>query len=148
MCCSIYMTVGLACERFNSTSNPFLHRTRQNESTCHRLLLYILPVITFSVVYNIPKFFDLKIEEKPKEFADALVRKNTQFDMQPTDLRNNPAYILWYINVSNLVVTSVVPLLLLTYFNYKIYTSLKERQIRKANMVSKPNNASGGNVGA
>ena len=38
--------------------------------------------------------------------------------------------------------TSVVPLLLLTYFNYKIYTSLKERQIRKANMVSQPNNTS------
>ena len=156
MCCSIYMTVGLACERFNSSSNPFLHRTRQNESTCRRLLLYILPVITFSVVYNIPKFFDLKIVEIPKDSEDASncsestsngtfqfhCENTTQFDMQPTNLRNNPAYILWYINVSNLVVTSIIPFLLLTYFNYKIYTALKERQKRKANMVSQPNNPS------
>ena len=64
MCTSIYTTVGLACERFNSTSNPYLHRTRQKGNTCHRLLLYILPVITFSILYNIPKFFDLKVAEE------------------------------------------------------------------------------------
>ena len=157
MCCSIYMTVGLACERFNSTSNPFLHRTRQNESTCRRLLLYVLPVITFSVVYNIPKFFDLKILERPLDFenssncsqsrlndtSQSQCEIRTEFYTEPTKIRNNEAYILWYINVSNLIVTSVIPLLLLTYFNYKIYTALKERQKRKANMVSQPNNTSG-----
>ena len=59
--------------------------------------------------------------------------------MQPTDLRNNDDYILWYINISNLVVTAVIPLVLLTYFNYKIYTSLKQRQMRKAVMISQQN---------
>ena len=156
MCCSIYMTVGLACERYNSTSNPFLHRTRQNESTCRRLLLYILPVISFSVMYNIPKFFDLKVEERPLEFEDSSncsrntsndtsqsdCEKKIQVQIEPTSIRNNEAYILWYINVSNLLVTSVIPFLLLTYFNYKIYTALKERQNRKANMVSQPKNTS------
>ena len=157
MCCSIYMTVGLACERYNSSSNPFLHRTRQNESTCRRLLQYILPVITFSIAYNIPKFFDLKVVERALEvinssncsqniLSDNTSQSKCEEDVQkveiyyePTNLRNNEAYILWYINVSNLIVTAVIPFLLLTYFNYKIYTALKERQKRKANMVSQPN---------
>ena len=151
MCTSIYMTVGLACERFNSTSNPYLHRTRQNGTTCHRLLLYILPVITFSILYNIPKFFDLEVAEKLENcLEDGIPNDNstaqssnctTYMIIQPTDIRNNDDYILWYINISNLVVTAVIPLVLLTYFNYKIYTSLKQRQVRKAVMVSQQNSS-------
>ena len=154
MCTSIYMTVGLACERFNSTSNPYLHRTRQNVNTCHRLLLYILPVITFSILYNIPKFFDLKVAEVTTTncLEDGIPNDNgtvqssncttyMEYRMEPTDIRNNDHYILWYINISNLVVTAVIPLVLLTYFNYKIYTSLKQRQVRKAVMVSQQNSS-------
>ena len=59
LCSSIYMTVGLACERYRFVSNPILHHTREN--TCRRLLLYITPVVTFSILYCIPKFFELKV---------------------------------------------------------------------------------------
>ena len=60
MCISIYMTVGLACERYNSISNPILHRNQ--ESNCRRLFVYGTSVVTFSTIYCIPKFFELKVE--------------------------------------------------------------------------------------
>ena len=149
MCMSIYMTVSLACERFNSVSNPILYRTRQTTNTCYRLLLYIIPVITFSVVYNIPKFFDLKVSEITsnckKKWPNDTIQSNctttTEYIMKPTKLRENDDYILWYINISNLVVTAAIPVILLTFFNYKIYTSLKQRKERKAAMVSQTNNS-------
>ena len=148
MCASIYMTIGLACERFNSTSNPYLHRARQHMNACYRLSVYILPVISFSMVYNIPKFFDLKVISIDSDCTNTTVIENgtfvshcnsTEYHRVPTQMRKNDHYILWYINISNLVVTAIIPLLLLSYFNLNIYRSLKERQVRKSVMVSQQN---------
>ena len=63
MCSSIYMTVGLACERYISIAKPYLQRSRQSENTCRRLVCYVVPVISLSIVFYIPKFFDLKLIE-------------------------------------------------------------------------------------
>ena len=45
--------------------------------------------------------------------------------IKPTDLRLNPTYIMWYINVTRLVVTGLVPFTLLTYLNSRIYTVIR-----------------------
>ena len=45
--------------------------------------------------------------------------------INPTDLRLNPSYILWYVNVTRLVVTGLVPFTLLTYLNSRIYTVIR-----------------------
>ena len=143
MCSSIYLTVGLACERYTSATNPYLQRTRQNTNTCYRLLLYIIPVFTFAIMYNIPKFLDLNLKEDTSNCSMNSVNEtmksncSTEFTIVPTEIRNHYDYILWYINISNLVVTGAIPCVLLTYFNYNIYKSLKQRHIRRATMVNR-----------
>ena len=71
MCVTIYFTTILAfiryrgmvqnpIERYNITRNS----VNSNEYCWRKILLwYVLPVVTLSVLYNIPKFFELKIVE-------------------------------------------------------------------------------------
>ena len=142
MCSSIYMTVGLACERYISIAKPYLQRSRESENTCRRLVCYVVPVISLSIVFYIPKFFDLKLIEtvlncSSKQSNDTAEQNcSTEFSIFPTDIRINNDYILWYINIANLVVTSVVPGVLLTFFNYKIHLCSIKRRERRASMIS------------
>ena len=142
MCSSIYMTVGLACERYISIAKPYLQRSRQSENTCRRLVCYVVPVISLSIVFYIPKFFDLKLIETvlscSTKLSNETADKNcsTEFSIFPTDIRINNDYILWYINIANLMVTSVVPGVFLTFFNYKIHLCSIARRKRRASMIS------------
>ena len=150
MCASIYMTVGLAFERYTFLDKPLYHRTRHNTNTYTRVFLYIISSVTFSCLYYIPRFFDLEIEENTSN-CDFRSQQNetlninepqnctVRFDINPTKIRQNPYYILWYINISNLAVTGLVPGVLLAFFNYKIYQLLKRNKIQRASMVSRCN---------
>ena len=143
ICSSIYMTVGLACERYNSISKPHIHRNVQNtDGTCHRLLLYIAPVILLSVIYSIPSFFDLEVTKifsscGGMKIANETLETKCVLELHiitPTKIRNNQDYILWYINISNFAVTVAIPFILLTYFNYKIYKGLQYRRMKRASI--------------
>ena len=45
--------------------------------------------------------------------------------LKPTDLRRNPYYSIYYINPATLLVTGIIPLGLLTYWNTIIYEKIK-----------------------
>ena len=45
--------------------------------------------------------------------------------LKTTDLRRNPYYSIYYINPATLLVTGIIPLALLTYWNYIIYKKIK-----------------------
>ena len=153
MCASIYMTVGLSYERYNSIRNPItVHQNQGNDG--QRLFLYVTSVITLSSVYCIPKFFELKVESSNNNNTlsdnvtlndlrtldnDTLSYKYDLFEIRPTELRQNPNYILWYINISNLVVTGIMPALLLSFLNFNIYKSLRQWRQRKPIMDTTAN---------
>ena len=70
--------------------------------------------------------------------ANETLTKNctTEYSIFPTEIRINNDYILWYINIANLVVTTIVPVVLLTFFNYKIHVGVIERRRKRALMIS------------
>ena len=142
MCISIYMTVGLSYERYTSIVRPYLQLTRQKTKNFPQLLLYIGPIFACSVLFNLPKYFELKIENTatlcPEITPDETIKISCTrlSNIFPTELRNNRFYVLWYVNVSNLIVTSIIPGVLLTFFNYKIYSACKVRQQKRATMLT------------
>ena len=50
-----------------------------------------------------------------------LHKNTTEYCMQPTKLRLSKEFILWYLNVGNLIVTGVIPFISLSFLNCKIY---------------------------
>ena len=120
MCSSIYVTLALTLERYQAITSPIKYRNRTaNTSLGKRLLIYILPVIIFSFLYYFPKFFDLYVEEVSDCGAEVADAKNqsskndecdTKHEIHPNALRMDHQYIFWYLNVSNLIVTCVIPI--------------------------------------
>ena len=147
ICSSTYMTVGLSYERYAFLTKPIHQRARHNTNTYSRLASYISLIMTFSILYYIPRFFDLELEKLPCEGSEEVneIKSNCseQYDVRPTPVRVNPNYVLWYINVSNLVVTGVIPGVLLGFFNYKISRSLKKSNLTRASMISKQRSTAG-----
>ena len=145
---SIIMTIVLSHERYQAITNPAQYRLRGSMNMTRRLCYYTIPLLFIGMLYYMPKFLDINVDEVMKCMngtnatyipirnevtPDASQYDNctTTYDIIPTKLRLNYHYILWYINVSNLLLTAIMPVSALAYLNWKIYISLntfRERQ--------------------
>ena len=149
MCSSTYMTIVLAYERYQSITDPVQYRIRERtEDMTKRLFKYVFPVMLFTCCYYSPKFFEMKVCEVMKcsdgnktDSCENLEKLNyvnidnkmctTNYTISTQELRRNIHYIFWYLNVSNLILTVILPSAVLMYLNWKIILSLNtfsERQ--------------------
>lgn len=147
MCCSIYITVALALERYNALLHPVMNnvvgtkptsKRRQmliNNFHLHRsrLLKYIGPILVLSIAFYIPKRLELEIRSENKTCTNSSNVEDCgiEYTIELTDLRTNNHYNLWYLNVATLLITAVIPLVMLTYLNVNVYLKLKEYVARQ-----------------
>ena len=99
----------------------------------------MIPVLVFTLVYNVPKFFELYTERVPVDEAgrelinSTLAEANwTMIVLRPTELRLDEWYIRIYILWMNLIVQIVVPFALLVFLNIKIFQRVKQLEARIA----------------
>lgn len=140
MCCSIYTNIALASERYNAIIFPAEYRVRKTTNMTRQLLNYIMPVFVLSFIYYTPKFFDLEVKETlecantsistqfMKTLNQSKDRSNCslKYSIAPTELRINPNYLLWYMNISNIFITAFVPITILVYLNVNVYLSMRK----------------------
>jgi hypothetical protein len=81
---------------------------------------YIFPVFIFSVLFNIPKFFEVNFIVRSEQNATTGVFNNRTL-ASPTELRLEKYYVLFYVNAARLLVQGIIPFILLSFFNYRIY---------------------------
>lgn len=155
MCSSIYTTLALTLERYQAITSPIEYRNRSANMTLgKRLFIYVAPVTFLSFLYYLPKFFDLYIDQvsnctivvndtllsdESLKSESNIVNCQTSYEIKPTQLRLDHQYIVWYLNVSNLLVTCVIPIGLLIFMNCRIASSLNEYRQRRPCGNSKPN---------
>ena len=155
MCSSIYTTLALTLERYQAITSPIEYRNRSANMTLgKRLFIYVAPVTFLSFLYYLPKFFDLYIDQvsnctivvndtllsdESLKSEGNIVNCQTSYEIKPTQLRLDHQYIVWYLNVSNLLVTCVIPIGLLIFMNCRIASSLNEYRQRRPCGNSKPN---------
>lgn len=148
MCCSIYTTVMLALERYHALVSPKSHfcphfrSGRQSLKSyfnfhSRRLLKYIAPIVIFSTIYCIPKMLELDVKTHHTCLKDGT--NNTcsyRYEILVTELRRNNHYTMWYLNISNILTTTIIPLASLTYLNVNIYLKFKEYLRRQASSLT------------
>jgi hypothetical protein len=62
---SIFMTVVLALERYLAITRPIeYHNAIQGANPWKRVWSYVVPVVIFSAIFNIPKFLETKVVER------------------------------------------------------------------------------------
>jgi hypothetical protein len=132
MMCSIYMTVGVAMERYIAVYHPLDYNRRQQDSTSsthHIAITFLCPLLVFAFIFNIPKFFEIEVIS----YQDG---NTTQQYLDVTDLRMNDQYVTWYINWARLIVLGIFPFATISYLNTKIYLAIRLRRRRRNDNLS------------
>ncbi len=134
LCCSIYITVTLALERYRAVWRPVEYHNKVKGANPWRRVTttYIIPVLVFSVIFNIPKLFEVEFVVK-----EGLIGGNGTINQSlasPTELRLNNYYVIFYVNAARLLVQGIIPFSLLSFLNYRIYWVIRRRR----EMVNRP----------
>ena len=115
-------------------------RDRQvNKPTWTRTFKFTLPVLLFSIVYMIPEFFEFSIQRhNVKDIGNSTDSNNTvvlkkfvhdgftniSTKIVGSDFTLSETYVLAYFTVGNFIITGLIPLIMLAYFNFYIYFSI------------------------
>jgi len=110
--CSIFMTISISIERYLAIFHPFVNQKRKCISS---LIFHIIPVIILAVLINIPKFLESKVV-----FED----QTSWIDI--TDLRKSFEYTMYYQHWTRFLVLGIIPLILLTFLNFRIVIHSKK----------------------
>lgn len=116
---SVYLTLTVTLERYVAVCHPLRARAI---CTYGRSRIFVVIIIIFSICYNIPRFFEVRlIEHLDEEFGIV-------YCIGASNLRADPNYINIYIHWLYLVFVYFIPFFSITFFNSMIY-----RQVLKAN---------------
>lgn len=110
---SVYLTLTVTLERFVAVCHPLRARSL---CTYGRARLYVVLIIVFSTIYNLPRFLEA---DRAEEFYP---RYNmTVYVIKASALRNNELYISVYIHWLYLFFIYFVPFTCLAVLNAAIY---------------------------
>ena len=135
---SIYFTMAISIERYFVICRPLYHRVHAFKSKT-----YIIPILLFTIVYNIPRFFELQTDYcKLSDSSNATLsncskncvcpEKNyvsggqsiTLVCISPTLLRQNKTYYGIYHVGCNIVFLYFIPIIVLAISNIQIIRKL------------------------
>ncbi len=92
----------------------------------------------FSVLYNFSRFFEYTAVSVVKESAAELelnatseVVNETVWEVRPTDLRMDRAYIQYYILMANFIVMGILPFVIMIIFNVLVVRAVDEANKRR-----------------
>jgi hypothetical protein len=124
---SIYMTIVLALDRYISTNHPIAYQRLGSGSKSYALcyLIYVLPVTVFSVLFNLPVFFELDVYEK-EELYHSTTEWHLNSTIIPTELRLHPYYMTYYRGYGRLFITGILPFVALLFFNIMVFKKMRQ----------------------
>ncbi len=85
---------------------------------------FVIPVVLFTVCYNVPKFFELTAEKVQNNCA--IGNSTLIWTNKLTKMRSNPNYIRIYILWMNLFIQILGPFVILIILNLKVYNRIKK----------------------
>jgi len=110
---SMYLTVSISVERYIGICYPLQSRVFGHR----RLIFYLMPVLAFSLLFNLPKFLE--------------INPNLGVDFE---FSNNVMYNKIYKQYIELLVTVVIPWTVLLYLNTRIYFAVTDKTFREQNV--------------
>eukprot|EP00094_Tigriopus_californicus_P009763 TCALIF_09412-PA protein Name:"Similar to FR FMRFamide receptor (Drosophila melanogaster)" AED:0.27 eAED:0.27 QI:370/0/0.5/0.5/0/0/2/0/357 len=126
---SIYFTMAIALERYFTVCHPFF---RVSHSWSSRV--YVIPIVSFALLFNLPKFFELKTvhmsiignssNSTGELTCEDLVDDNCVITIRPTALRLNNIYLTYYYGWFNSILNGFIPFFTLIILNSLTLKSL------------------------
>ena len=113
---SIWSTVSVTIERYVSVVHPW------HWFCTFSSIIYIVPVIFLTVLWNIPRFMELKTCYRIRNISGSIKLP----EICPTFLRKNLSYTRDYILIANFLVMALIPFLLLAVLNYLLFRTIQD----------------------
>lgn len=133
---SIYLTVAITIERYFTVCHPYFMFSKSWPS-----IIYILPIVLFSIIYNLPKFLELEVTKIIPRTGNSTTNETLIEDIyneslevvaktkiEPTALRLNPVYIKIYLIYMNFIIHGIIPFITLILMNINIYRKVRQLQ--------------------
>ncbi|KAK8718874.1 hypothetical protein OTU49_014403 [Cherax quadricarinatus] len=121
---SVYLTVTVTVERYIAVCRPLRARSL---CTYGRAKIYVISVAFFSIIYNIPRFWEVSYQE-------CYMNGEKSSFVVASELRLNQYYIEIYIMWMYLIVMYLVPFLSLIVFNFFIYQKVRAANLERQHM--------------
>ncbi|XP_023337012.1 FMRFamide receptor [Eurytemora carolleeae] len=135
MCASIFLIIGVAVERYLAVCRP--HHYRELQVQNYRAFIYIVPSALAAIGLNFPRFLEITTADYCIVMEECGCETIVQTHHVPSDMRNHPLYVLFYSNLAWLFFTGIIPFIVLTILNLKIYRSMQivKRNLQKSSTV-------------
>ena len=119
---SIFLTLAISVERYHAVTRPIrmhLKLKHKKRANLKIVVTYVIPVLTFSLMFTIPKFF---------ETETSYDEKTGDYYISATELRTNQDYIIYYIGLARFIVTGIIPFSMILFFNLRTYRTIQSRK--------------------
>jgi len=96
-------------------------------------MVYTIPIIFCSFLFNIPRFFELRTEMKLTNMTiegTNLTEEKMMPQVVMTEIRKNPSYSRDYVMIANFISLIVVPMLVLIILNTSIFRKISQANAR------------------
>lgn len=115
---AVFLMVCLAHQGYSITMNMREYESMKSfRKRCQKMTVrYTLPVVLFSLLINIPRFFCYRV-----------VNNEISYQVVKTEARKNFHFVVLYDNFVCNVLTMFAPITLLLFFNWNIYLFLDEK---------------------
>jgi len=129
---SVYTTIAVAVERCITVLAPFT-----SIKSFHGFL-YLCPIILFSILYNIPKFFEVQtrcsVSIKTINSSEEAHWVSDKYAWDKSDVRSHPKYMTYI--TANCVVMGLLPMFLLSVLNCLIFRAVSRAHAHHASLMS------------
>ena len=115
---AVWLVVVVTADRYVAICKP-LHAPQYSTLTNMRRAVTVVWI--FSILYNLPRFFERSVVRKFDNETNA-----TTYEVEKTDLRNNNLYIVVYKTCLFFIVRFFIPLSSLAFFNTRLIQAIKE----------------------
>ena len=131
-CTSTWVVVVMAFNRYFAITKPLVHH---RIITVKYISIELVVIFVLCVAYNIPRFFEYNTDISQNSTSATDAYFSSKKNQKHSTLYTNKYYQVYYKILSFLILVLFIPLVMLTYFTFKLIKEIKRSNARRKELL-------------